>query len=136
MARLFAAAVGRHYSCSEDVVEDLKVAMSEACTNAVKAHERVGADVPIRIVAMAQETSLLFEVIDAGEGIDLDADVLDASATPPVGLFEGSLGLVLIRSLFESVEITRNEHHGTVVRFTAPFGEGISETLAESSSAD
>jgi serine/threonine-protein kinase RsbW len=119
MARMFAASVARHFGCDEDVVEDVKVAMSEACTNAVKAHESAGVSEPIRIIAAPIENGLQFEVIDAGEGIDPTGTAVDPTATPPSGLYEGSLGLVLIRSLFGSLDIGQNRGRGTRVRFTA-----------------
>jgi serine/threonine-protein kinase RsbW len=121
---MFAASVARHFGCDEDVVEDVKVAISEACTNAVKAHESAGLDEPIRIRAFPSDDGLVFEVIDLGNGIDLMAVSLDPASTPPSGLYEGSLGLVLIRSLFGSLDIGRNQDRGTRVRFIAPLSEG------------
>jgi serine/threonine-protein kinase RsbW len=125
MARMFAASVARHFGCDEGTVEDVKVAISEACTNAVKAHEGAGIQDPVRIVATAEPMGLRFEVMDDGEGVDLAAVTSDSAATPPGGLYEGSLGLVLIRSLFGSLDIGRNGERGTRIRFVAPIGDAI-----------
>lgn len=116
-ARLFAAAVARHYGADEDRVEDLKVAISEAATNSIKAHRNARVGDSIRISAEAAGDGLRFNVIDAGPGFSA-SDVLDANDPTPVpGLFEGSLGLTLIRSLFPDVEINPNAERGTTVSF-------------------
>ncbi len=59
-ARLFAGAAARYYGCDEDVVQDVKIAVSEACTNAVKAHADALISAPIRV--------LVREVGPNGEG--------------------------------------------------------------------
>ena len=125
MARMFAASVARHFGSDEDVVEDLKVAVSEACTNSVKAHRDGGTDEPIQLRARRIEAGLELEIVDSGVGIDpaLQAAAADGTITPAAGLYEGSLGLTLIRSLFPGTEIFRNEGRGTTVRLSVPLGE-------------
>lgn len=124
MARMFAGSVARHFGCDEDVVEDVKVAVSEACTNSVKAHRDRGNTEPIELLARLDAADVMFEVVDAGGGIDtaLQKAIADSAATPAAGLYEGSLGLMLIQSLFPSTEIIRNGDHGTTVRFIVPVG--------------
>ena len=117
MARIFGASVARHFGCGEDAVEDVKIALSEACTNSVKAHRDNGIDLPIRVIGISREDELVFEVVDEGPGIDLRKHQLRADETPPAGLFEGSLGLTVIRSLFPNAEIGPNSDVGTTVRF-------------------
>lgn len=121
MARMFAGAVARHYGCGEDTVEDVKLAVSEATTNSVKAHRDAGVDESIRIVAYPDVDSLWFEVIDRGKGFE-PLDVLAGDETPPFGLYEGSLGLTLIRACFPTFEIVRGEGRGMVVRFAVSLG--------------
>ena len=124
MARMFAGSVARHYGCDEDVVEDVKVAVSEACTNSVKAHHDSGTIDPIELRAREADAQLTFEIVDSGKGIDVDlrAAIDEGAATPAAGLYEGSLGLTLIRSLFPGAEIFRNQDRGTTVRFGVPVG--------------
>lgn len=119
IARLFSASVARHFWIDEEQVEDLKIAVSEACTNSVKAHQSAGIGEPIRIVVRAREGSLFYEVVDVGSGIDLRVvDGVEAdTATPVQGLYEGSLGLILIKAIFPEAEILRNPDRGTTVRF-------------------
>lgn len=117
-ARLFAAAIARHFGADEDRVEDLKVAVSEAATNSIKAHRQGSVSESIRIEAAAEADGLRFSVIDSGPGFQADAAAGgDSDATPVPGLFEGSLGLTVIRSLFPDVRIARNEAQGMTVTF-------------------
>ena len=133
MARMFAGSVARHGGCDEDVVEDVKVAVSEACTNSVKAHRDRGNSEPIELVARLDDAEITFEVVDAGGGIDtaLQHAIAESAATPAAGLYEGSLGLMLIRSLFPGTEIIRNGDHGTTVRFVVPAGSGESDEIVK-----
>lgn len=126
IARLFSASVARHFWIGEEQVEDLKIVVSEACTNSVKAHQGAGIGEPVRIVVRVRDGSLLYEVIDEGPGIDLgvvDGVATDA-ATPAQGLYEGSLGLILIRAIFPDAEILRNSGRGTTVRFALDIPAG------------
>ena len=131
MARMFAGSVARHFGCDEDVVEDVKVAVSEACTNSVKAHRDRGNVEPIELLARMDDEEITFEVVDAGGGIDtaLQKAITEGTATPVGGLYEGSLGLMLIRSLFPGTEIIRNGDHGTTVRFVVPAGLNESDEI-------
>lgn len=114
-ARLFAASVARHFEAEDERVEDLKVAISEACTNAINAHRAAGVSDAIRLVARSEEGAISFDVVDAGRGFDPDDALAANDYTPPMGLFEGSLGLALIRSLFPDAQIVRNDGRGMTV---------------------
>jgi serine/threonine-protein kinase RsbW len=120
-ARLFAASAARHFSVDEERVEDLKVAISEACTNSFRAHESARLSDAVVIVAAPAEDGVRFSVIDAGEGFEPRA-ADEPDYTPPTGIFEGSLGLALIRTLFPDVEITRNAERGMTVSFVVSAG--------------
>jgi len=118
-ARLFASAVARHFGADEDRVEDLKVAISEATTNSINAHRKADVTDPVRIAAASEDEGVRFSVIDAGPGFSTEDMLADmrSEMTPAHGLFEGSLGLTLIRTLFPGVEITQNPDRGMTVTF-------------------
>ena len=120
-ARLFAASVARHFNVDEDKVDDLKVAISEACTNSFRAHTAASISDPVLVVASRADDGVRFSVVDAGEGFEPPATGSDH--TPAGGLFEGSLGLTLIRTLFPDVEMTRNQTRGMTVSFVATAGD-------------
>lgn len=116
VARLFAAAVARDLGCDDELVEDVKVAISEACTNAIKAHNSASVPDPVAVGVGVSAELLSFEITDKGGGFSPEPVVADA--TPSSGLFEGSLGLLLIRSLFPDATIAANPLGGTTVRFS------------------
>lgn len=116
-ARLFAASAARHFSVDEEKIDDLKIAISEACTNSFRAHRDSGATDAVVIAATRVDAGVLFRVVDAGEGFEPHAGSGDIEDTTPAGLFEGNLGLALIRTLFPDAEITRNETRGMTVAF-------------------
>lgn len=117
-ARMFAATVARQLGAPEESVLDLKIAVSEACTNAVQAHRSRGVETQVRLKVEEESDGLVYEVEDAGEGIDV------APEEPPEVFrraAEGSaqqqgMGLALIRALFPDAEFSP-KGPGTVVRF-------------------
>ena len=113
-ARLLAA-VARHFGVADERIEDTKLAVSEAFTNAIRAHAAAAPAEPVRVLVRLQARALRFEVVDAGGGFDVGSP--DAGLTPPAGISEGSLGLSLLRSLFPEVAITRNADRGMTVSF-------------------
>ena len=118
MSAAFAAAVARHFRCDEERVQDIKVAISEACSNAVKAHRTLGVAEPISLVVKPVGDILWYEISDQGGGFDQQRK----GGSPIEGgeLFEGGIGLMLIRSLFPETEILGNPRGGTTLRFGVP----------------
>jgi len=123
--RLFAASVARLYGVNEERVEDLKISVSEAVTNAIKAHRNGRLADPVRVTATLDHVGLRFTIVDAGPGFDA-GKTMDAAEpiTPPPGFFEGSLGLIVIRALFPDVTIERNADRGMTVSFRVQTGDG------------
>jgi serine/threonine-protein kinase RsbW len=117
-ARMFAATVARQLGCAEDAVLDVKIAVSEACTNAVQAHLDRHVDSPIRLKVEEEGAGLVYEVQDAGHGIDEipeePPEVFQRAVEGAVD--DQGMGLALIRSLFPSAEFEPRAD-GTVVRF-------------------
>ena len=60
-ARIFCAAIARHYGCNAADIEDLKIALSEACSSAIS-HRARSAGEPLRLVASPGDGLLTFEV--------------------------------------------------------------------------
>jgi serine/threonine-protein kinase RsbW len=101
---------------ADDRIDDLKLAVSEACTNAIEAHAEVEADE--RVVVRWCEADDRFEVSveDRGPGFDPDALPEHPPVTDPERLnFERGLGIPLIRTLVDEVEFDPSEK-GTAVR--------------------
>jgi hypothetical protein len=60
-ARIFSAAVARHFGADAADIEDLKIALTEACGSAIS-HSRTGDSEPVRVAATPAEGMLIYEV--------------------------------------------------------------------------
>lgn len=76
-ARIFSAAVARHFGADPADIDDLKIALTEACGSAIS-HSRGAAAQPIRVSASPASGMLTFEVNGHRR-----AELLDRSATGP-----------------------------------------------------
>lgn len=119
-ARLFAGAAARYYGCDEDAVQDVKIAISEACTNAVKAHDTALVAMPIRVIVQPDDERIEFHVIDAGGGFEHAAGNGERAAASDDVLLESGIGLHIIQSLFPDAQVGPNAEGGTTVRFSVP----------------
>src|SRR5688572_19904458 len=116
-ARMFAATVARQLGCPEDSVLDVKIAVSEACTNAVQAHQDKGVDSPIRLKVEEDGSNVNYEVRDVGPGLDVEPEEPPEVFRRAVeDTAEQGMGLALIRALFPSATF-EPQSDGTIVRF-------------------
>ena len=91
---------------SRERVEDFKVAVSEATTNAIEAHARACRDESIRIRCTVTDDRLEFHVTDRGYGFYPDQiQVLPEPDDPSRLNYERGLGIYLMRILSDKVEI-------------------------------
>jgi len=101
---------------SDQRIEDLRIAVSEACTNAIEAHLSSGAADRITIRCDLAEDRIEVEVTDRGSGFDLDEVEGPPDADHPDRLeFESGLGIPLMRVLVDETEF-RASPTGTAVR--------------------
>jgi serine/threonine-protein kinase RsbW len=107
---------------ADDRVDDLKLAVSEACTNAIEAHGAASLDDRIVVRCWESDDRLEVSVEDRGEGFDPQSLPQHPPVTDPQRLnFERGLGIPLIRTLVDEVEfITADE--GTSVTLTMYCG--------------
>jgi len=119
VVRLVVAGIGARVGLTVDQIDDMKVAVSEACTNTIDhafpSDESASPPVPITIRFVPREGELRVEVEDVGQGFEPDR-VLAATGEPPS--VEGGLGLYLIRQLADSVEVQSAPGSGTKVIMT------------------
>ncbi|MDI9883784.1 ATP-binding protein [Streptomyces sp. HNM0645] len=124
-ARLVAAAVARRAGVDEAVLDEVRLAVGEACSRAVGLHRSHGVTAPVRVLLTEEEKSFSIEVGDevpvsgvpagaeagkhgSGSGDDHeDADGRD------------QMGLAVISGLVDDVEVTTGEQGG-VIRMTWP----------------
>jgi anti-sigma regulatory factor (Ser/Thr protein kinase) len=100
----------------DERLEDLQLAASEACANAIRAHALAGSDASVRIRCALDDDRVEVEVFDEGRGFDLDGLTVLPPVTDPARLErESGLGIPLIRSYSDHSEI-RSSPSGTLVR--------------------
>ncbi len=107
-------ALGEALAVDEQILENIRLAVSEACNNVVIHAYPDGEEGQLEILATLQEEKLVVVVRDEGPGIGPRPD------SPGLGL-----GLPLIASLTESVQLGRDdEDERTEVRMTFPLSSG------------
>ncbi len=99
---------------SQEVLGDLKLALTEACTNSVR-HAYAGGEGSVQILYELHSDRLVVEVTDDGRGFEAPARpgaVLDGQE-----LNEGGLGIAIIEALADELEIREREQGGSSLRF-------------------
>lgn len=99
-------------------IEDLKLAVSEAVTNAINAHGRDGRDDRIRVECRLVDDEVSVLIHDEGPGFDPgDVPVLPEPDDPDRLLHESGLGVHLMHLLADESSIT-SHGAGTEVKLT------------------
>ncbi len=97
-------------------IEDLRVAVSEATTNAVRAHQKISSSSPIAIKCKVASNQLEVVINDRGSGFNLnDLPDLPDPSSPERLKHESGMGLRLMRMLADESEI-KPSPRGTMVR--------------------
>jgi serine/threonine-protein kinase RsbW len=104
LVRLALTGLWRLRSFSEEALADLKLAVTEACSNSVRHAYGDGSEGIVRIDYELHADRLVIEVSDDGEGFDKDRWEDDRSE-----LTEGGLGLAIIRSLTDELELADDD---------------------------
>lgn len=125
VARLSIAGIANRIGFTYEDIEDLKVAISEAITNAVTHayHEKNEGEVTVGFGVYADRLEVM--VADHGGSFNLNevkGNIGPYKDTEPIeNLREGGFGLFLINALMDKVEI--NNNHGVIVLMTKYLGE-------------
>jgi serine/threonine-protein kinase RsbW len=119
LCRLALTGIARVRDLPEEVLADLKLALTEAASNSVR-HAYSGDD-DTGVVEISYELRadrLVIEVTDDGEGFDPEE-----TGGPPAELSEGGLGIAIIRSIADEVEIGKQPGgRGSRLRFEKELG--------------
>jgi serine/threonine-protein kinase RsbW len=114
LARLSIAGIAPVARLSEDVLADLKLAVTEACANVVRHAYEEDDEGVVRVRLTLDGSSLTIEVADHGRGIGASAIVPRTESSLP----EAGMGLSIIRAVVDEFEIESPPAGGTVVRLT------------------
>jgi serine/threonine-protein kinase RsbW len=109
----------------DDRLEDLRIAVSEACTNAVEAHLTVPTDDKVILRCLLDDARLEVHIQDVGQGFDPAAIPPRAPFTEPSQLTaERGWGLQLIRALVDEVDFV-DHGQGTSVHLVIRRAPGV-----------
>ncbi|OEU90516.1 anti-sigma regulatory factor [Streptomyces abyssalis] len=119
-ARLVAAAVARRAGVDEAVLDEVRLAVGEACSRAVGLHVLHGVENPVRVALIEEEKKFSIEVGDATPtAAAVQAAAGPEASAPPAGSAddeeaESDMGLAVISGLVDDVEVTADENGGLI----------------------
>ena len=129
LSRLALTGLSRVRPLSDDTLADLKLALTEATSNSVR-HAYSNGEGHVQISFELREDRLIVEVSDDGPGFEdrslgaqsFPRQVLDPGAPKLNGhadqdLIEGGLGIEIIRSIADELEIGSGPQGGSRLRF-------------------
>ncbi|TMM23966.1 MAG: ATP-binding protein [Actinobacteria bacterium] len=119
LGRLALTAIARVRPLTEEALSDLKLALTEACTNSVRHAYREGRAGTVEIVYQIEPDRLVVEVADDGQGFKPS----ELAGGGNGDLSEGGLGIAIIRAVADEVEIGERESGGSRLRFVKFLGE-------------
>jgi len=107
LGRLALTGLSRLQELPEEALADMKLALTEACSNSVRHAYRDGREGTVEIVYELDADRLAIEVMDDGPGFDyVESEGEDRELT------EGGLGIAIIRSLSDEFELGERESGG------------------------
>jgi serine/threonine-protein kinase RsbW len=117
LGRLALTGLARLRPVSDETLGDLKLALTEACSNSVRHAYGNGSAGTVEIRYELHADRLVVEVCDDGQGFDL-AFTTSTGAGGESELTEGGLGIAIIRALADELEIGEGEDgRGSRLRF-------------------
>ena len=119
LGRLALTAIARVRPLTAEALSDLKLALTEACTNSVRHAYREGRAGTVEIVYQIEPDRLVVEVADDGQGFKPS----ELAGGGNGDLSEGGLGIAIIRAVADEVEIGERESGGSRLRFVKFLGE-------------
>ena len=122
-ARLVVVAAARRAGLDDGLVDELRLALGEACSRAVGLHARHAPDVPVKVTIDDAPTGLTVTVTDAGPAAgpapeDLIEGLFDDGGG--MELVDPDVALAVLTGLLDSVEITPTAS-GTTVTMRWPL---------------
>jgi anti-sigma regulatory factor (Ser/Thr protein kinase) len=128
-ARLIAAAVARRAGIDGALLDEIRLAVGEACSRAVGVHQRSAAAKPVTLTIHDDADSFVVvvadtageDVADGDESVDPfqlvrdDTAVLGTNRDEALDVLPGGFGLAVIAGLVDDLDVVRTAT-GTVVR--------------------
>lgn len=118
VVRLTVSAIANRMGFNIEEIEDIKVAVAEACTNAIK-H---GLDEEFDASFSIFSDKMTISIKDKGKGVEID-QIIDPDLSNPNE--NGGLGIFIIRSLMDDVDIISTIGKGTQITMTKFLGDDV-----------
>ncbi len=116
VVRLAVSGVAARMNFTIEDIEDIKVALSEACTNAIQHAYQADAKGQIEIEFILHDASLEMIVQDHGKGFNTTENIKAEKSNSSPEDFGLGLGLVFIQSLMDEAEINSIKGKGTTLK--------------------
>ncbi|GAA0648878.1 ATP-binding protein [Streptomyces thermocarboxydovorans] len=114
-ARLVAAAVARRAGVDEAVLDEVRLAVGEACSRAVGLHQAGGISAPVKVLLIEEEKQFSIEVGDeAPHAVPGGSGSAGGSGGGDAEVEEDQMGLAVISGLVDDVEVSAGEHGGSI----------------------
>ncbi len=133
-ARLIATALARRAQVQPDVIDEIRLAVGEACSRAVRLHQSQAVADPVRLTLSVDRGRYEVVVID-GVPVDEaprsigDVDLSQESDLAADGSLSPGISLAVIVGLVDSVDIVTLPTGGTEVHMSWPSGEVARDTV-------
>jgi len=113
LVRLALSGLSRLRPLSEETLGDLKLAVTEACSNSVRHGYGDAGEGTVEILYELRSDRFVVEVADDGPGFDAQGDRVNEG-----DLEEGGLGIAIIKAVSDEFESGERSHgHGSRLRF-------------------
>jgi len=118
LGRLALSGLLRSRGYSEDAVADLKLALTEACSNSVRhAYDHDDGQVHLEFTVHDDRVTVLIR--DEGDGFhEDDVDCPECQNLPEIHLSEGGMGISIIRAVVDDFDLRKPDEGGTVLLLT------------------
>ncbi|MFJ4713198.1 ATP-binding protein [Streptomyces sp. NPDC088785] len=113
-ARLAAAAVARRSGVDEAVLDEVRLAVGEACSRAVGLHQAAGITAPVRVALIEEEKQFSIEVGDEAPHATASAPGVLGTPEDSDAEIEDEMGLAVISGLVDDVEVTADADGGLI----------------------
>ncbi len=125
-ARLVATAVARRSGVAESLMDEVRLAVGEACSRAVETHASQCPDEPVRVALSSEAGRFEIEVINAGKAGGLDSGASGGLVPKPAGgdIMPPGFSLAVIAGLADDVQISETEA-GTSVKMSWPLSGSL-----------
>ena len=128
-ARLVVVAAARRAGLDDELVDELRLALGEACSRAVGLHRRHAPEVPVKVTVSDDPSGLTVTVVDSGPAAgpapdDLAEGLLESGDDhPDEELVDPDVALAVLSGLVDAVDIQPTAAGTTVtMRWPLPAG--------------